>query len=114
MTATTGAVAESKKARAQQNELALDAANDDLIKLSKDDAGEATVTRIGAKTFYLTSGFWVDSAYDESKGLKETELRFGSNEFFELINKEREIGQFFAVGKKLVLVWKGKVYRFTS
>jgi hypothetical protein len=38
-------------------------------------------------------------------------LKFAENEFFDLIAKEKDLAQFFAVGEQVLIVWKGKVYR---
>ncbi len=110
-TVGAGAVSESKKAKSQQRELNINSADDELLQLAVDKDGAPTVKRVGLKTFYLTDGKWVDSEFDETKKLPEVTLTFASNEYFELINKEREIAQYLATGKQLIVVWKGKVYK---
>ncbi|NNE65950.1 MAG: VWA domain-containing protein [Pyrinomonadaceae bacterium] len=105
------AVADSKKARSQQNKLSESFEEDELLRTAVDKDGNRTVSKTGTKTFYLTDGVWIDSEFDETRKLKEVSVTFGSNEYFELVNKDKEIAQYLAIGKKLVLVWKGKVYR---
>ncbi len=106
-----GAVAESKKSRSQQYETQVDAESDELLRKSVGKDGSATAKRVGTKTFYLKEDTWFDSEFKELDRLPETTLTFASNAYFELVNKDREISKYLAIGKKLVLVWKGRVYR---
>ncbi|MDH3494433.1 MAG: VWA domain-containing protein, partial [Acidobacteriota bacterium] len=109
-----GAVSESKKARSQQNQLMTDNESDELLNSSVDKDGVRTVKRVGTKTFYLTDGVWLDSEFRATENLAETKLIFGSNEYFDLVNKDREIAKYMAIGENLVLVWKGRVYRIIA
>ena len=109
-----GAVAASKKARDQQYQITLDAESDELLNKGVDKDGRRNVKRVALKTFYLVNGVWIDSEFEESHKLTELQLSFGSNEYFELVNKDREIGQYLATGRALVLVWKGRVYRISD
>ena len=105
------AVQESKKAKAQQATVDVTAGDDELIRLSTDKDGVRTIKKVGVKTFYLENGVWVDSIFKESSKMTEVKLKFASNEYFDLITKEKELAKFFSIGKKAVVVWKGKVYR---
>ena len=102
-----GAVEASKKAREKQDAKTIVSENDEAIITGM-------VKKIGAKTFYLENDVWVDSEYKEEAKLPETKLRFAENEYFDLITKEKELAQFFALGEQLLIVWKGKVYRVTK
>jgi uncharacterized protein YegL len=106
--ATTGqgAVRASKEAKQLQLQTTADS-DDEVIKTG-------TVKKIGAKTFYLENDVWIDSEFKEQSKLKEIKITFASNEFFDLINKETALAQFFALGEKVVVVWKGNVYRITK
>ncbi len=106
-----GAVADSKKSRSQQYETQVDAESDELLRKSVGKDGSATAKRVGTKTFYLKEDTWFDSEFKEADRLPEITLTFASNAYFELVNKDREISKYLAIGKKLVLVWKGRVYR---
>ncbi len=66
---------------------------------------------VGTKNFYRQSGVWQDAEFKADKKLAEVKLQFASDEYFDLLNKERELAQFFALGEEVVVVWKGKVYR---
>jgi hypothetical protein len=103
--ATTGqtAVQASKKAREQQSQLS-ETSDDEVIQTD-------SIKKVGAKTFYLENGVWIDSEFDEDSKRRETKLVFASDEFFDLINNEKELAQYFALGEQVVVVWKDKVYR---
>jgi Ca-activated chloride channel family protein len=98
------AVEASKKARERQDVKTIVSDDDEMVI-------SGTVKKVGAKTFYLENGVWVDSEYKEESNLPETKLRFAENEYFDLIAKEKELAQFFALGEQVLIVWKGKVYR---
>jgi Ca-activated chloride channel family protein len=102
-TATTGAgaVAQSKRAREQQETLRAD--NDD--KLS------SAVKTAGGKTFYLRDNVWVDAEFKQNSSLPETVVTFGSDQYFDLLKRERRLAEFFALGEQVVVILDGRVYR---
>ncbi len=69
---------------------------------------------VGNKNFYNSDGNWIDTDFKEDAKLPEIKLEFGSNEFFDLLTKEKELAQYFALGEQIVVVWKGKVYRIVK
>lgn len=101
MTGTMG-VQESKRARSQQ-----DAERFDKAELS------AAVRPVGGKTFYLRDGVWTDAEFKEGLKLPETALKFGSDEYFALLNKKPRLADYFALGEKVIVVYEGRVYRVT-
>ena len=103
MTTGQGAVLASKDAKEKQEELK-SMEDDETIKTG-------AVKKIGAKTFYLENGVWIDSEFKEEAKLAETKLNFASDAYFDLIAKEKELAQFFSLGEQVVVVWKGKIYR---
>ncbi|HXG83877.1 MAG TPA: VWA domain-containing protein, partial [Pyrinomonadaceae bacterium] len=106
---TTGqaAVQASKDAKSQQSTETVITADDEVIK-------SGTVKKIGAKTFYLENDVWIDSEFKEEAKLTETKLQFASNEFFDLIKKEKDLARYFSVGEQVVLVWRGRIYRIVK
>jgi Ca-activated chloride channel homolog len=106
--ATTGAVAvqESKRERAAQNAMTID--GDDAVRV------ETGAQKVGDKTFYLRDGAWVDSEFKPEAKLPETALDFGSDEYFALIKREPPLARFFSLGERVVVVYKGRVYRVNS
>ena len=107
--ATTGAVAvqESKRERAAQNAMTIDG-EDDSLRV------ETGAQKVGDKTFYLRDGAWVDSEFKPEAKLPETALDFGSDEYFALIKREPQLARFFSLGERVVVVYKGRVYRVNS
>ena len=105
-----GAVQASKSVRDKKESLSIreDETDKDLIVLQK------SLRKIGTKTFYLENDVWVDSEFKEEAKLPEIKLQFASNEFFDLITKEKDLAQYFSLGEKVVVVWKGKIYRITK
>jgi len=109
--ATTGeaAVRESKRARAQQNAVTIDGADEDEVLRV-----ETGAQKVGDKTFYLREGVWVDSEFKAEAKLPETTLAFGSDEYFDLIKREPQLARFFSLGERVVVVYKGRVYRVSG
>jgi Ca-activated chloride channel family protein len=101
MTGTLG-VQESKRARSQQ-----DAERFDKGGLS------AAVRTVGGKTFYLREGVWTDAEFKAEAKLPETSLKFGSDEYFTQLTRKPKLGDFFALGEKVIVVFEGRVYRVT-
>ena len=102
-TATTGAVAvqQSRRAREQQESVTVD----------KDEALSAAVKSAGGKTFYLRDMVWTDAEFKAGTRLPEIVVTFGSNEYFDLLKRERRLAEFFALGEQVIVVLDGRVYR---
>lgn len=95
-----GAVKSSKEAKAKSEAETLDR------------AASAAVRNVGNKTFYLDEkGFWIDAELKAATALPEIKLRFASTEYFDLIYREKGLAPFFALGERVAVVWKGKIYR---
>ncbi len=107
--ATTGqgAVRASKETKKQQALTTINSEDDETIITG-------SVKKIGAKTFYLEAGVWIDSEFKEEARLPVRRLQFASNEFFELISKEKDLARYFSLGEQVVVVWKGKVYKIVK
>ena len=63
-----------------------------------------------AKEDYIEAQRLAEQAQLDAK-LAETKLQFASNEYFDLVTKEKDLAQYFALGEQVVIVWKGRVYR---
>jgi Ca-activated chloride channel family protein len=109
MSSGQGAVLASKDAKKKQESVSV-TADDEVIRVD----GQIAVKKVGIKTFYLENGVWIDSEFKEEAKMSETKLQFASNEYFDLVTKEKELAQFFALGEQVIVVWKGKVYRITK
>jgi Ca-activated chloride channel family protein len=71
----------------------------------------STIRTVGEKTFQLKNDVWMDTEFKETSTLPKIELQFGTEEFFNLIAKEPKLADFFSLGKKVVVVYKGKIYK---
>ena len=95
--------------------------NRSLALDGKDDAEEQVIVKnsaanqfVGNKNFYRQANNWVDADYKIDSKLPETNIRFASEEYFALVNREKGIGQYLAIGEEVVIVWKNRVYRITK
>jgi len=73
-----------------------------------------SVRAIGDKTFQLKGDEWIDTQFKDAASMSIVSVQFGSSEFFDLIAKEPKLAEFFSLGKKVTVVFKGKIYRVTS
>jgi Ca-activated chloride channel family protein len=97
------AVQQSKRDRAQQ----------EVVRVESEPSS-AAVRKVGEKTFYLRDDVWTDSEFKPEARLPETALEFGADDYFALIRREPELARFFSLGERVVVVYKGRVYRVNS
>lgn len=69
---------------------------------------------VANKNFINQSNVWVDAEFTAETKLPEIKVQFGSEEYFKLVERERELAQYFALGEEVVVVWRNKVYRVTK
>ena len=84
------------------------------MKSADTEAPQSTRTdmmHVGSKTFALKGGTWIDTAYDEKSGLPIVDLLFGSEAMLQALVADRQLAAYAALGKNVVVVHKGKVYR---
>lgn len=74
-------------------------------------APDSILRQVAGKTFYLIDDIWTDSLFNENAKLPVLNLKFGSDEYFNLIGREPKLADYFALGQRVVVVWEGKVYR---
>jgi Ca-activated chloride channel family protein len=102
-----------EKAMAQEKGEAAVRASEDISSLRESKTARPpvfeTVKWVGHRTFYLRDGEWVDSAY--RKGMKVKELRYLSDEYFDLLSKRPDLGPCFSLGESLTVVSGGTCYR---
>jgi Ca-activated chloride channel family protein len=81
-----------------------------------DTQGRSSAVRnVGGKTFYLREGeVWTDAEFKADAKLAETPVAFGSEAYFDLLKREPKLADYFALGERVVVVFKGRVYRVTS
>ncbi len=70
-----------------------------------------TTRRIGSKEFVLREGVWTDSAYDPAGKLPTLDLVYGSEPMLKAVAGDRKLASYASLGKNVVVVHNGKVYR---
>ena len=102
----------------QQNSMQM---NTQVVAADDKDEREQIVLRNSAqnqfvanKNFINQSGVWIDSEFSADAKLSETSIKFASDDYFKLIEREPELAQYLSLGEQVVVVWKGKVYRITK
>lgn len=63
------------------------------------------------KNFTNQSNVWVDSEYSATAKLREVNVKFASEEYFDLAASDPELARYFSLGEEVVVVWKNVVYR---
>jgi len=82
---------------------------------AEDRAAEAVSEQIRYredKAFYLKDGFWVDSLYPEAAAVKE--VKFNSDEYFNLITEKPGLAKYLSVGAKLIISYQGVNYKIVD
>lgn len=69
---------------------------------------------VGSKNFFNQSNVWVDAEFTNERRLPETNVKFGSEEYYALLSKEKVLAQYFALGEEVVVVHNNRVYRVTK
>jgi len=69
----------------------------------------STVKYVGDKTFYLKDKVWMDSEYKDE--MKPREIKYLSEEYFELLKQRPGLGKYFAIGNKIIVVFEGECYK---
>lgn len=69
--------------------------------------------RVRRKTFRLEAGEWVDRDYDPDATL-ETITVSGAGQRRELLSRIPALAPFASIGDRVLVVYEGKVYRFSS
>src|SRR5258706_12482166 len=86
----------------------------------KDDKEEILIRNtaqnqfVANKNFINQSGVWVDSEFTDRVVTKEIVLKFASEEYFKLIEREPGLAPYLSLGEQVVIVWKGALYRITK
>jgi Ca-activated chloride channel family protein len=101
--ATTGmgAVQQSKMARKQQ----------EAVTVDKDETLSSNTKTASGKTFYLRNNVWTDAEFKQDSRLPEVVVTFGSDEYFDLLKRERRLAEYFSMGEQVLVVLDGRVYR---
>ncbi len=73
--------------------------------------GEAstTVRVLGARTFVLSEGKWIDTAFDPDK-MQTTKIDFLSAKYFDLVTSYPDLANAFALGESVIALSNGVAY----
>lgn len=67
------------------------------------------VQLVGSKTFVLRNGLWIDTAFD-ADSMTPQKVGFASDVYFDLIAAAPELGDYLALGQRVLVVYGGQVY----
>ncbi|MEP7212131.1 MAG: VIT and VWA domain-containing protein [Acidobacteriota bacterium] len=116
MSVTSGADAVTQSV--QQNSMQM---NTQIAPAKGKDAKEEILIRnsmsnqfVGTKNFFNQSSVWVDAEFRPEAKLPETNVKFGTEEYFALAAREKSLAQYLALGEQVVVVWNRRVYRVTN
>ena len=74
----------------------------------------STTQFVGNKNFQNQNNVWTDTSYTDQTKFPEIKVKFGSEEYFDLLRRNPELAQYFALGTQVVVVWRNNVYRVTE
>ena len=66
---------------------------------------------VGNKNFQNQNNVWVDAEYSDRTKLPEVTLKFGTDEYFDLASRNRDLAQYLALGQQVTVIWHNKVYK---
>ena len=70
-----------------------------------------TGRRVAGKTFRLAAGEWIDASFDPAAGLPITDVN-GPDQRSALLSRLPALAPYAALGERVLVVFKGTVYRF--
>jgi len=71
-------------------------------------AGEV-IKQVGSKIFVLRNDTWTDTSFDGSK-METIKVEFLSDEYFDLIIESPVLGDYFALGERVIVVYESIAY----
>lgn len=69
---------------------------------------------VQGRAFYQNGEFWVDSRLQNSIPQETEQIKFGSDEYFNLINSNNELGQFLALGQNVRFLFNNIHYEIIN
>ncbi|UCG22897.1 MAG: VWA domain-containing protein [Chloroflexota bacterium] len=70
---------------------------------------EEVVQMVGSKTFVMRDGLWIDTVFEADSQTPE-QVGFASDAYFELLSAAPELGQYLALGSRVLVVHDGVAY----
>ena len=66
---------------------------------------------VGGRAFFQNGSVWTDAAAQGRNSLKRTQVRFASEEYFELLRRNREVAGFLSLGNDIDVVVDDTLYQ---
>jgi Mg-chelatase subunit ChlD len=105
----------SRQAPAQKKAESAVASSVELKKMKGAEVAEtpstATTRWVGSKEFSLKNGVWTDTSYTPDKKLEIVDLAFESEALLKAIAADKDLAAYAALGKNVIVVHNGKVYK---
>ncbi len=73
----------------------------------------STVRVLGARTYVLSEGKWIDTAFDPDT-MQTTVIEFLSQDYFDLVAAHPELADAFALGEKVIALSEGVAYEVVA
>ncbi|MEA2046389.1 MAG: VIT domain-containing protein [Euryarchaeota archaeon] len=67
------------------------------------------IKQLGSKTFIFWNDTWIDTAFDRSE-METMEVEFLSDGYFDLVTANPVMGDYFALGERVIVVYDGVAY----
>ena len=67
------------------------------------------IKQLGSKTFVFRNDTWIDTAFDRSE-METMEVEFLSDGYFDLVTANPVMGDYFALGERVIVVYDGVAY----
>ena len=77
------------------------------------NAAAPALQYVGSKTFVWRSGVWIDTTFDADAHTPQR-VGFASDNYFDLLDAAPELGQYFALGERVLVVFGGVAYEIVE
>ena len=77
------------------------------------DLEQRAIETVGSKTFVFRDGVWLDTAFDASDQTPQ-QVGFASDAYFDLLSAAPELGQYMALGSRVLVVYEGVAYEIVE
>jgi len=71
------------------------------------------IQTVGDKTFILQGDTWTDTTF-QPDSMTPQQVEFLSDAYFDLLTQIPALGEYFAIGERLIVVWEGVAYEVTA
>jgi hypothetical protein len=69
---------------------------------------------VNGRTFYLNDGKWIDVNVLNNAGAQKVKIKFGTQEYFDLISQKPTVSKWLALGVNVEFMFDGKIYEITE